>query len=90
MFTVLKAALKPIELVGNLAGGAASVAMPPSSMCFGAVMYLIDAAKGVSDSLDAITDRLTMLKDFTARLVVYNRDDLSLELRRKLTEILVC
>lgn len=89
LFTVLSAAVKPIELVGNLAAGAASAVFPPSSMCFGAAMYLINAAHGVSSSLDAISDLLGVLKDFTVRLKVYNREDLSLELREKLTEILV-
>lgn len=80
--------MKPIELVGNLAAGAASAVFPPSSMCFGAAMYLINAARGVSASLDAIADLLGVLKDFTVRLKVYNREDLSNELREKLTEIL--
>ena len=52
-------------------------------------MYLIQAARGVSASLDAIADLLGILKDFTVRLRVYNREDLSQELREKLTEILV-
>ena len=58
-------------------------------MCFGSVMYLVNAAKGVSDSLDAIAELLTTLKEFTVRLNVYNRENLSQELREKLTEILV-
>lgn len=90
--TVTKAlslAVKPIELVGNMAAGAASMAFPPSSMVFGAAMYLINAAKGVSSSLDAIVALLERLKDFTVRLKVYNKTDISEELREKLTEILV-
>lgn len=51
-------------------------------------MYLINAARGVSASLDAIVKLLEMLKDLTMRLKVYNREDLSQELREKLTEIL--
>ena len=89
LFTVLSAAVKPIELVGNLAAGAAGAVFPPSSLCFGAVMYLINAAKGVSASLDAIAGLLEVLKDFTVRLKVYQREDLSAELREKLTDILV-
>ncbi|KAK4548205.1 hypothetical protein LTR36_010074 [Oleoguttula mirabilis] len=88
LFTVLSAAVKPIELVGNLAAGAASAVFPPSSMCLGAVMYLINAAHGVSASLDAITDMLGVLKDFTVRLSIYNRESLSVQLREKLTEVL--
>lgn len=86
---MLKAAIKPVELVSNLASGAASAMFPPSAMCFGAVMFLIDTAHGVSASLDAIAELLDLLKEFTIRLKVYQREDLSQELRENLTEILV-
>lgn len=62
LYTVLNEACKPIELVGNLAAGGASMVFPPSTLCFGAVMYLIDAAHGVSASYDAIADLLGTLK----------------------------
>lgn len=58
-------------------------------MCFGAVMYLINAAHGVSASLDAIAGLLDELKDITIRLKIYNQEDLSQELKEKLTTILV-
>ena len=35
---------------------------PPSSLIFGAVTYLISAAKGVSASYDAIQDLMVTLK----------------------------
>ena len=53
-FQVLSETLKPVELIGNLAAGGASTAFPPSSLVFGAVAYLIKAAKGVSTTYDAI------------------------------------
>lgn len=81
--------MKPIELVGNLAAGAASTAFPPSQMCFGAVMCLINAARGISATLDAITELLSQLKDYTVRLKVYVTEDLSDGLKEKLAEILV-
>ena len=62
MFAVLRGACKPIELVSNLAGGAASMTFPPSTLCFGAVTYLINAADGVSASYEAIADLLGTLK----------------------------
>jgi fungal STAND N-terminal Goodbye domain len=62
IFQTLSIAMKPIELVGNLAAGGASMAFPPSSLVFGAVSYLIDAAKGQSASYDAIQDLMTTLK----------------------------
>lgn len=64
-FRALSAAMKPIELVGNLAAGAASMAFPPSSLCFSAAQYLIGAAKGVSKSYDAIQDLMGTLKVYS-------------------------
>lgn len=89
LFKVLAAAMKPIELVGNLAAGAASAVFPASGTVFGAAMYLINAAKGVSASLDAIAGLLDALKDFTIRLNIYNRAAMSKELTEQLTETLV-
>ena len=62
MFAILRGACKPIELASNIAGGAASAAFPPSTLCFGAAMYLIKAADGVSASYEAIIDLLGTLK----------------------------
>jgi hypothetical protein len=62
LFDVLKTALIPVELFGNLAAGGASMAFPPSSLVFGAVTYLISAAKGVSASYNAIQDLMVTLK----------------------------
>ncbi|PGG96485.1 hypothetical protein AJ79_09575 [Helicocarpus griseus UAMH5409] len=73
---------RPIELVGNLAAGGAAMAFPPSTLRYGAAMYLINAAHGVSASYDAIVDLLEMLK------AIYNREDLPIELQKKLAEVL--
>lgn len=89
LFKVLAAAMKPVELVGNLASGAASAVFPASGTVFGAAMYLINAAKGVSESLDAIAGLMEHLKDFTTRLNVYNKAAMSKELMEQLTETLV-
>lgn len=62
LFDVLKTALIPVELFGNLAAGGASMVFPPSSLVFGAVTYLMSAAKGVSASYDAIQDLMVTLK----------------------------
>ena len=64
-FQALSAAMKPIELVGNLAAGGASMAFPPSALCFNAAQYLIGAAKNVSQSYDAIQDLMGTLKVFS-------------------------
>ncbi|KAI9769862.1 MAG: hypothetical protein M1839_003581 [Geoglossum umbratile] len=88
LFDVLEGAMKPIELVGNLAAGAASMAFPPSSLVFGAAMYLIGAAKGTTACYDSIQALMVTLKDFTTRLSIYAREEISKELSEKLTEVL--
>jgi hypothetical protein len=45
-FHVFSGALRPVELLGDLAAGGASMAFPPSSLIFGAVTYLIRPLKG--------------------------------------------
>jgi hypothetical protein len=62
IFECLSLALNPIELVGNLATGRPTMTFPPSSLVFGAVSYLISAAKGQSASYDAIQELLATLK----------------------------
>ena len=62
IFDVMKTALIPVQLFGDLAAGGVSMVFPPSSLVFGAVTYLIGAAKGVSASYDAIQDLMGSLK----------------------------
>ncbi|KAE8157722.1 hypothetical protein BDV40DRAFT_277652 [Aspergillus tamarii] len=89
MFDVLNAAMIPVQLFGDLAAGGASMVFPPSSLVFGAVTYLMGAAKGVSASYDAIQDLMGTLKDFTIRLKAYSRESISDDLSNKLSDILV-
>jgi hypothetical protein len=62
IFNAMQAALVPVQLFGNLAAGGASMVFPPSSLVFGAVTYLMGAAKGISSSYDAIGDLMATLK----------------------------
>lgn len=62
IFTALEYALRPIELVGGIAAGAASMLYPPSTLIFASVMYLMDAAKGVSAKFNAIMELMGTLK----------------------------
>lgn len=61
-FTVLEGVMRPIEHIGPVAAGAASMAFSPSSLVFGAVSHLINAANGVSASYNAIQDLMESLK----------------------------
>ncbi|GFF52773.1 vegetative incompatibility protein HET-E-1 [Aspergillus udagawae] len=88
IFDAMQAALIPVQLFGNLAAGGASMVFPPSSLVFGAVTYLVTAAKGVSSSYDAIEDLMGTLKDFTIRLKAYGREQISEDLSDKLSDIL--
>ncbi|KAL4931965.1 NACHT and TPR domain protein [Aspergillus undulatus] len=89
LFDVLKSALIPIQLFGDLAAGGASMVFPPSSLVFGAVTYLMSAARGVSSSFDAIQCLMGSLKDFTIRLKAYSKESISEDLGDKLADILV-
>ncbi|KAL9108787.1 MAG: hypothetical protein Q9227_006444 [Pyrenula ochraceoflavens] len=89
IFSALNQALDPIESIGNMASGAATAVYQPAQQVFGAAMQLVTAARNVSAELDAVVDLLEMLKDFTVRLAVYKREDLSSELRTKLKDVLI-
>ena len=88
LFKVLRNALIPVELLANLGAGDASAAFPPSSLVFGAVTYLIAAAKDVSTNYDSIRDLMVTLQEFTTRLKIYNREKISEELQLKIAEVL--
>ncbi|PKX90549.1 NACHT and TPR domain protein [Aspergillus novofumigatus IBT 16806] len=88
IFDAMQAALIPVQLFGDIAAGGASMAFPPSSLVFGAVTYLVTAAKGVSSSYDAIEDLMGTLKDFTIRLKAYGQERISEDLSDKLSDIL--
>ena len=62
IFKVLSGICYPIELLNNLTAGGAAMAFPPSSLCFGAIMCLINAARGVSTYYDAIVGLMSSLK----------------------------
>lgn len=68
IFDLLKTTLIPVELFGALAAEGASVAFPPSSLVFGAVIHLVGAAKGVSASYDAIQDLMQMLQVWSSKM----------------------
>lgn len=61
-FKVLEGVLKPVEFISNIAAGAASMPFPPATLVFGAATYLINAAKGVSATYNAIQELMEMLK----------------------------
>ncbi|KAL4739869.1 NACHT and TPR domain protein [Aspergillus similis] len=89
VFDALNAALIPVQLLGDFAAGAATAAVPPSCLVFGAVLHLVGAAKGVSASYEAIQDLMQLLQDFTVRLNVYTQEAISEALSDKLSDIII-
>lgn len=88
IFSTLAAALTPVEVIGEIVAGAASDTFSPAEGIFGAVAYLIGGARDVSAIYDAIVELFEQLKDFTGRLEVYVKHEMSVSLREKLVAIL--
>lgn len=62
LFNILTCICNPIERFGSMAASIASNAFPASSVCFSAITYLIDAAKDVSASYNAVIELFFTLK----------------------------
>ncbi|KAJ6781465.1 hypothetical protein PWT90_02669 [Aphanocladium album] len=77
IFGAMAAALKPIEVIGEIVAGAAEEGFPPAQNVFSAVVYLIKAAKDTSAMYDGIIELLEQLQR-----------KLSPPLREKLTDIM--
>ncbi|KAL4926965.1 uncharacterized protein BDV17DRAFT_293077 [Aspergillus undulatus] len=88
LFSSLKAAMVPIQLASDPASAGAQTTFPPAAVIFGAVKYLLDAARGISTQYDAIVELMRTLKDLTVRLGVYAEHRISAPLSERLTEIL--
>ena len=86
---VLKYALAPVELLGNLAAGSASMAFPPTQLIFGGIQYLISTAENVGAAYNGIATLLDELHDFTVRFKIYGRQVISNELHAILVKVLV-
>lgn len=81
-------ALSPISMLASIAAGGLSNAFPPSGIAFNAFNYMIAAAGNVSASYDSICDLLEELSQFTTRLTVHTRQEITPELRGIVIEIL--
>ncbi|KAJ3486258.1 hypothetical protein NLG97_g6655 [Lecanicillium saksenae] len=88
IFGALAAAMKPVEVIGEIVAGAAEEGFPPAQNVFSAVVYLIKAAKDTSAMYDGIIELLEQLQDFTTRLDIYVQRKLSPPLKEKLTKIM--
>ena len=62
IFDAVGAALKPVELIGEIASSAASEVFAPAQHIYTAVLFLVNAAKNVSAAYDTITELFEQLK----------------------------
>ncbi|CAF3523322.1 unnamed protein product [Fusarium graminearum] len=88
VFSALAACLDPVEQIGQIVSGAAQDTFAPAEGIFGAVAYLIGAARDVSSAYDTIVELFELLKDFTSRLDVYVQYRMGSALRNKVVTIL--
>ena len=78
-----------VEVLGGLTQNA--LTLTPFSMAspvLGALLFLVGAAKGVSQAYDSITTLLSKLEDFTGRLQEYTRAAVDPKLKKKVVDIL--
>ena len=62
VFKAMGIALKPVELIGEMASGPAAEAFPPTQNIFAAVLYLVGAAHNVSSMYDTIEELFDQIK----------------------------
>ena len=83
--------LRPFTTLSTVASSALSLTpFAPASVVFGAVVFIIEAADGVSEAYDWIESFFDKLTDFTIRLEEYCRQDMGSRLTNKVVEILGC
>lgn len=83
--------LRPFTTLSTVASSALSLTpFAPASVVFGAVVFIIEAADGVSEAYDWMESFFDKLTDFTIRLEEYCRQDMGSRLTNKVVEILGC
>lgn len=87
----LKAAVKPFTALSSVVSSAISLSpFAPASTVLGAVVFLVQAADGISDAYDWIDQLFDKLRDFTFRLDEYCKGDINAHLRTNVAQILEC
>lgn len=79
IFSALAACLDPVEVIGQVVSGAAAETFAPAEGIFGAVQYLIGAARDVSSAYDTIVELFELLK-----VSEYSRFSISTPLEERL------
>lgn len=89
LWAVLRGAMHGVELVGSITENALTLTpFSYASPVLAAVLFLVTAAKGVSEAYDSIINLLSQLEDFTGRLEEYTKAAVEPKLRIKIVNIL--
>lgn len=87
----LKKAVQPFIALSSVASSALSLSpFAPASTIFGAVVYVVKAANGVSEAYDWIDELFDKLGDFTVCLDEYCKSGISPNLAKKVVQIFGC
>ncbi len=62
VFGAMAAAMRPVEVIGEIVAGVAEEGFPPAQNVFAAVVYLIKAAKDTSAMYDGIIELFEQLQ----------------------------
>ena len=87
LWKVISAVCAPIQVMGGLARDvAAATQIVPACAAFGAIFYLITAAKGVSEAYDDVEGLLARIASATKRFKVYDQGEIDQSLGMLVTE----
>jgi fungal STAND N-terminal Goodbye domain len=90
-FSALSKAIRPFELFLNIAQTAVSATpFAPASTVLGALLFIVEAANGVSEAYEWIEQLFDKLGEFTVRLAEYLDGGMNTHLQQKIIAILSC
>ena len=85
----VKITFGPLELFGRMTVDTFGAAYPGVAYAFGAVFFLIQTARGVSELYNSIQEFFGLIKPFLDRMAVYSQRELSPELDDLITDFLI-
>lgn len=89
LWSNLQTCIRPLSRMGDVIQSALGLTpFAPASTIFGAVLFLIDSAQGVSDAYNYIAQLLAQLSEFSTRMEYYLLCEVDVPLQRKLVEIM--
>ncbi|KAL7627762.1 hypothetical protein AAE478_001957 [Parahypoxylon ruwenzoriense] len=83
----MKGALRPIQIIGNIASGGVSTVFSPAASIFSAVTFLVEAAENVSKKYEMIVAMFEDMQRFTVHLeILLQKETVAPQLRETLVK----